>query len=719
MNTLTDIAGRLLDCDWALATWTVGWVSAWASVILRTYLSRSTRRPYVARWAMGWAAFSLSQAAAMGLDRFPSAPVLIALQLASAGVSTVFLVRGCLRISVERRWRNLLKWAMIPILVWSGFAALMVPEKTWSQLSIYALLAGACGYTALLYWRSARKSRAAGILAGGFSLWAAHSMASPFLNLSPILDLSGQIVSGAMTLMIAIGLTVFVKEEAELSEQKYRGVLHTAADAIFIVDLWSLEILDANEAACRLTKRTSEQLTGVNIMELCPDLSKQGDNLLERRGMFSAVFRPFNEFHMLAADGGAVICEGDTNLMHWHGMPVLQIKVHEVDKGRKIGQMVRRAEKLSSLGRLVAGVAHELNNPLAVVVGYSQIIAKQVVHDEKLRSAIQKILHEGERAAKIVRELLLFARPCEPQMTTVDINHIVRSVMDGRESDLRDNKIEVEVRLAPKLSRTKADPFQIEQVLNNLVGNATHAMTSLVGFPRKLTVVTEETGFFIKIYVMDTGEGVPPAIQERIFEPFFTTKPPGKGTGLGLSICHTILEEHHGRVRLDPTVEGGAIFIVELPVVRCEEPAPAPQLVAPQPPVAANTDSRPRRLLVVDDEPGIRDVLQEVLSSMGYIVDTAANGVEAVRCLKSKRPDLIISDLCMPEMDGPALHRHVLEKYAPLAKKMVFVTGDTVSPTSREFLESTGVRWLSKPFNIHNIEETVRDMLQERAFAVN
>ena len=718
VDLLTTFAERLLARDMALASWMVAWVGAWTLVIQRSYLSRSSRRPFVRRWSLGWVGFTLAQAAAIGMETFPGVWAFLAAQQTMLGMSAVFVARGCLPMAVEKRWGTRLRWLAVPIAMWSAYVAFAMRDVWWARAVVCAGLAGTCVWTAVLYAGSVRHSHAARVLMLGFCLWAVHALASPFLTLSPLVMVTGQIVTGIMTLAVAVGITVLVREEAELSEQKYRGVLQTVSDAIFAVDLWSLEILDVNEAACRLTKHTTETLVGQNIMQLCPDLDKKEDNLLKRREMFSAVFRPFNEFHIIPSDGNPVICEGDTNLMHWHGRPVLQLKVREVEGREKVGRMVRRAEKLSSLGRLVAGVAHELNNPLAVVVGSAQLMAKTATPDEKLNTNVQRILHEGERAAKIVRDLLSFARPVEPQYCAVDVNQLIHNVVEVRESDLRGHQIELALQLAPKLSWTKADPIQVEQVLNNLTVNATQAMLQCPPNRRRLTIITEESGFFIKISIADTGPGVPPAIHERIFEPFFTTKPPGKGTGLGLSICHTIMEEHHGRIRLDPTVEGGALFIVELPVVACEPPEASSPSAAGGASVTGATQST-QRLLVVDDEPGIREVLQEVLSSLGYAVDTASNGKEAVRQIQSKRFDLILSDLCMPEMDGPALHRQITSMDAQLAKRMIFVTGDTVSPTSREFLESSGARWLTKPFNIRNIEDTVRNALHELAGGKN
>jgi two-component system NtrC family sensor kinase len=709
MNELAEIAKRLMTADWALASWIVALVSAWTLVGMCAYLSRATEKPYFTRWTAGWIFFSIAQAAEIGLEEMPAERLLHAVQMAAVGISAVCLFGGCVQIIQRNQWGRRLGYAVAPILLWSVMSAYKFHSQWWTREPVFLLLAGACVHIGLQYFRDRKRSHAASILSGAFFLWALHLVLVPLLAAMPILLPVGHVISAVLTLAVAIG--IIVKEEAELSDERYRGVLASVNEAVFIVDLWTMEILDANDAAHRLTKHSVEKLIGMSMAEVCPDLQCNRKNLLQNRNMFNTVFRPYNEFHILRADDDPVVCEGDTNLIHWRTVPVLHIKVREVDKGRKLGQMVRRAEKLSSLGQLVAGVAHELNNPLAVVVGYAQLMSKQGIQDEKTKANMEKILHESERASKIVHDLLSFARPCEPQMTAVDVNHLVGSVIEVRERELSAQGIELETRFAANLPPTKADPVQIEQVLNNLVTNAIHAMLEKAQGPRKLTVTTGSNGFFIRIGVADTGPGIPPSIRERIFEPFFTTKPTGKGTGLGLSISHTIMAEHHGRLRLETEVGQGATFTIELPTLEVEMPAKERPATKSPEPVAATVSIPSRRLLVVDDEPGIREVLQELLTELGYTVDTAANGQEAMQRIENDHFDLLISDLCMPEMDGQELHRHIREKDAGLARRMIFLTGDTVSPKSREFLESTGTRWLGKPFNIRNVEETVRTVL--------
>ena len=711
MNELLELGKRLMTADWALASWIVALVSAWTLVGMCAYLRHATDKPEFTRWTTGWIFFSIAQAAEIGVEGMPNERLLHAVQMAAVGISAVCLLGGCVQIMQREEWGRRLKYAVVPILVWSVVSAYVFHSQWWTREPAFLLLAVVCVHIGMQYFRDRKRSHAANILSGGFFLWAVHLATAPLLGGVPMLLPVGHAISAVLTLVVAIGIVL--KEEAELSDERYRGVLASVSEAVFIVDLWTMQILDANDAAHQLTRHSVEKLMTMRMGDVCPDLQSDRKNLHENRNLFNAVFKPYNEFNVLRADGNPVVCEGDTNLIHWRTLPVLHIKVRGVDKGRKLGQMMRRAEKLSSLGQLIAGVAHELNNPLAVVTGYAQLMSQQTNHDEKTRTTMQKILHESERASKIVRDLLSFARPCEPQMTAVDVNHLVHSVMEVRERDLHAQGIELETRLAANPLWTQADPVQIEQVLNNLVTNAIHAMLEKAHGPRQLTVTTESDGRYIRIGVADTGPGIPPAIQEKVFEPFFTTKPAGKGTGLGLSISHTILEEHHGRLRLETEVGHGATFTIELPILEVEAPTTEPAATGSPEQLATAVSMPPRRLLVVDDEPGIREVLQELLMASGYSVDTAADGSQALKRIENNRYDLVISDLCMPGVDGPELHRRIRDEDEGLARRMIFLTGDTVSPKSRMFLEESGNRWLTKPFNLTDVQDAVRTLLEE------
>jgi two-component system NtrC family sensor kinase len=404
-----------------------------------------------------------------------------------------------------------------------------------------------------------------------------------------------------------------------------------------------------------------------------------------------------------------VLCEGNVALMDYRRQPSLQVNAREITGRKKMEQQLRQAEKLSALGQLVAGVAHELNNPLAVVMGYAQLLVRNRALEEKSRQDLAKILHESERAAKIVRNLLTFARPREPHMAMIDVNRLVAEALDTLEIQIQAANVRVLRQLAEALPPTMADPSQIEQVLANLVTNAIQALENHPD-QRVIEVTTAMRDARIRIAVTDNGPGIPFQLLDRIFDPFFTTKGPGKGTGLGLSICYSIMEEHRGKIWVESQLGKGSRFILELPVTT------TPDVVMEASGGGDQREPDPgapeRRILIVDDEPGIVDVLKEVLSKGGYRVDTASNGAEALSRIAAQHYDLIISDLCMPEMSGEKFHAAIVEHHPHLQERMIFVTGDTVSPASRRFLEQSGARWLSKPFNITALEKLVNNQLQ-------
>jgi two-component system NtrC family sensor kinase len=475
--------------------------------------------------------------------------------------------------------------------------------------------------------------------------------------------------------------------------------------------------MEANTSALRLTKRSVLDVVGRPFVELCPSLQTVKTAALQMDGikLFNAVFRPFTEVPIVKGDGTTVNCEGDATLVQWRQRPALQVNLMDVSERKKIGEQLRRAEKLSALGQLIAGVAHELNNPLAVVIGYSQLLAEKSGLDKETVDNIQRIHHESARASRIVRDLLSFARPSEPQKKAVNINRLVASVLETQEANLQAAGIQLEQRLASDLSTTMADPGQIEQVLVNLIGNAIHVLGERPD-PRVLTIRTEEAGNYIRMIVADNGPGIPRDIIGRIFDPFFTTKPLGKGTGLGLTISNTIVQEHRGRILAENQPAGGAKFTVDLPIVQCVVTPTADRLPPKIKQPAAGAAKR--TVLVVDDEPNIVDLLKMVLTQDGYEVATATNGQEALERIAARSYDLILSDMRMPGMDGREFFETVKKRNPALAHRIVFVTGDTVSPDTQAFFNDTGNRWLSKPFSIAQVEDTANEVLEKEAVPV-
>jgi PAS domain S-box-containing protein len=366
-----------------------------------------------------------------------------------------------------------------------------------------------------------------------------------------------------------------------------------------------------------------------------------------------------------------------------------------------------QAEKLAAMGTLLAGVAHELNNPLSIVLGQAGLLRRDVAGAPLVR--IGQIEDAALRCARIVNSFLALARQQQPERTRVSLNQIVRDAVELLAYPLRVDTIDVDLELDPDLPLLWADPHQLHQVLVNLVTNAHQSMRRTPP-PRRLRLATRhlvDPGCVI-LEVEDTGPGVPAEIRNRVFEPFFTTKPAGQGTGLGLSLCQGIIERHRGSIGLESGKGGGALFHIELPVE--DRPATAEAPTLPTPPLRIRG-----KLLVVDDEPFLLEVLVEVLADDGHQVDSAGNGREGLDRMRQGSYDLIISDLKMPELDGPGFYREVERAFPAMAPKFLFLTGDTFGPDTVEFLERSRVSTLSKPVRGPALLEAVQRALAESA----
>lgn len=369
-------------------------------------------------------------------------------------------------------------------------------------------------------------------------------------------------------------------------------------------------------------------------------------------------------------------------------------------------QQLLQTEKLATMGQLLAGVAHELNNPLSVILGQATLLRQSVGGGAPLDRA-EKIALAAQRCSRIVQNFLALARQRPPERQRVSLNQVVQDALELLSYSLRLDNVEVTLDLAQDLPLLRADIHQLHQVVLNLVSNADYAMREVPSGRRlALTTRADPSRGRVILEVADTGPGIPPEIESRIFEPFFTTKPPGQGTGLGLSLCHGIVEGHGGTIQVESEPGQGAVFLVELPV---EEPPLARtgvRVAEELPPI------RGKAILIVDDEPEVGSVLGDLLSADGHQVEIAANGALALEKLQERAYDLILSDIKMPELDGPGLYREV-ERYDPsLLRRVVFITGDALSPETLEFFERTGAPSLHKPFDVLEVRRVVQRLLQ-------
>jgi signal transduction histidine kinase/DNA-binding NarL/FixJ family response regulator len=370
-----------------------------------------------------------------------------------------------------------------------------------------------------------------------------------------------------------------------------------------------------------------------------------------------------------------------------------------------------QTEKMAALGQLVSGIAHELNNPLTGIMGYAQLLLGRAL-DPKGLAETKNIYNEAERARRIVKNLLFFARESKPERMRSDLNEIVEKALALRSYELKVQNIAVEVNLQPNLPVTMADPYQLQQVVLNLLVNAEQALLQDRGSGRvSISTFTTPAGK-IALEIADDGPGIPEEIASRIFDPFFSTKPAGVGTGLGLSIVYGIVKQHGGEVIAENLRTGGARFVVELPVVRPTTEEKSAKALA-----VARTNPKASRILVVEDEPTVARLITEVLGEEGHQVDAATDSQEGLTRLSRQAYDAVICDLRMPRLDGPAFYESLVRSGNPVKDRMLFVTGDTLGKATREFLEPRKLPFLEKPFLVEELKLAVDQILEKAASA--
>jgi len=364
----------------------------------------------------------------------------------------------------------------------------------------------------------------------------------------------------------------------------------------------------------------------------------------------------------------------------------------------------RLASHLASVGEMASGIAHEINNPLTAVIGYSQLLRSGSL-SEDAREAVHQIREGSMRVAGIVQRLLTFARQRKPQRAAMDMNEVIRSTLALRDYALRTGNIRVTTRLDPALPRSVADGQQMQQVLLNLIVNAEAAMVSAHG-KGELLLVSERQGENLHIIVQDDGPGVPGEIQDRIFDPFFTTREIGQGTGLGLSICHGIVSEHGGRIWVRSDGAKGSEFHLLLPIVADDSP------LVVEAAVRQELELPHTRVLVVDDESTIRSLLKAMLEPMGHEVDAVADGRSAIEYVLANRYGVILLDVRMPDMGGLEVFRRIRKIAGSIASRVVFMTGDMLADETRAMLEQTGAPAIAKPFEPQELLQAIEKVLK-------
>ena len=532
--------------------------------------------------------------------------------------------------------------------------------------------------------------------------------------------------SGAVTAIITFGRDVTELKQRELelaaklqelqtSEALKSAIVDHALVALITADQDG-RIVAVNPAAEAMFGRARADVIGRNVSDVAMPERFRGPHQAGMQRMLAGgaprVLGKRLELHALRADGSEfpiemVLWRTDVSHAALYTASIVDVterltSAREIERQR---DALRQSEKLSAMGSLLAGVAHELNNPLAIVLGRAGLLEDRCAGPitppvDQLRNDARLIREAAERCGRIVRTFLNMARSRPAERSSVALNDMVQAAVDMLQYGFRTHGIGVELELDQTLPPVMADPSQVGQIVLNLLVNVQQALVGCDGMRRVVVQTgveprreTREPRVWLR--VVDNGPGVAEALRARIFEPYFTTKPEGTGTGIGLAVSRSMAREHGGDLVLDPDRGdgGGASFRLSLPISGVADADTVPAALPG--PVAAQQ----ARVLVVDDEAELAELMRVMLEGAGYEVVTAESGAVALELLETARFDAVVSDLRMPDIDGARLWREATPRHPQLARRMLFVTGDTLSPDAREFLRHSGCASLDKPFS--------------------
>jgi signal transduction histidine kinase len=383
--------------------------------------------------------------------------------------------------------------------------------------------------------------------------------------------------------------------------------------------------------------------------------------------------------------------------------------VTAVDTLKNTQAQLIQSEKLSGIGEFVAGVAHELNNPLTSVMGFSELL-ERMDQDPQHQRYLGLIHKSAQRCQKIVQSLLSFARRHQPERKYSRINELVEGAIDFLHYQLKTSNIQIETEFDPELPKTMLDPHQIQQVFLNIVNNARQAMEAHQP-AGKIKITTEKCGLIARIIFQDDGPGISEENLSKVFDPFFTTKELGKGTGLGLSLCYGIIQEHGGTITVRSKLGSGAAFVIDLPLWKGSE-APAGDENGAEAPrqsgaLAGVNQGAGKKILVIDDEEAILTMVRDTLNQQGYSVETAINGEAGLDSLSKNTYDLALCDWKMPGLNGEQVYERLLKTNPAACERIVFISGDIINEKARLFLEKTRRVCLSKPFSLADFQAAV------------
>lgn len=526
-----------------------------------------------------------------------------------------------------------------------------------------------------------------------------------------ILDEQGQVIE-----FQGVGRDITERKLFEIELARFRAMMDQVGEAIFVIDPASGRFIDCNETACRFLGYTRQELLRLRVpdieMSQAQTTPEQWRAYVEDIKQHAPLYGRQGQHRR--KDGSLYPVEVIVSYRTFEDRDYILAVARDITERLRFEEQLRQSQKMEAVGQLAGGVAHNFNNMLTAIIGYSELAMESLEPDHSARPDLRSVINSAQRIAALTQQLLAFSRPqpANPQM--LDLNQVILKLVPIIRQALGET-IEVVTELAPNLGQIRADSGQMEQALLNLCLNARDAMPNggLLTIETSQVILTPaealrlgevSAGEYVFLRLTDTGVGMSPEVQARIFEPFFTTKEVDQGTGLGLSTCFGIVRQSGGHILVESSPGQGATFRIYLPLVKNDSPRRQARLTVAQPKIEA----RLKIVLLVEDEAIVRDLARRVLEQHGYQVFQANNGQEALELLDYQpeiRPDLLISDLVMPELGGPGLVRRLKQRWPDL--KVLFISGYT---PGKEHIE-IDIPFLAKPFNSQKLMQLVSQLL--------
>ena len=494
-----------------------------------------------------------------------------------------------------------------------------------------------------------------------------------------------------------------LEEELKVSEERYKTLIENIEDIIYVTDA-GRRLKYFNNSFERSTGYSQEEIIGRNLTELFPKKSLDVVEKIWKKQISGEEIGVF-DMEISTKAGDKKIIETRERVLWDKGKIVLIYGLgRDVTRRKLLEEHLIQSEKLASMGEMLSGVAHEINNPLTAIIGNSQLLMRKSDLDNDVMRKVDTIQRESARVHRIVQNLLSFARKEETKKEMMDINDIIKDVCDLVIYNVKVNNIKINLGLEDNLTQTYIDSNQIKQVFINILNNAIDALIDNGG--GNIEIKSYKMVDAIRVEFKDDGPGIPDNIRKKIFDPFFTTKDVGKGTGLGLSISYGIVKNHNGEINVTSEKGVGTKFTVSLPIVVSDN------IRSQSLSKKGKSDLKGKKILIVDDEESIRSFVDELLTGEGCIVEAVDNGAEAMEKMAKKDFDVILCDIKMPGVSGKELFNFIKKNKSKLVDKMVFITGDLLSEDTKKFMKKTGSSFIEKPLQIDSLIEIVQNLFK-------